>query len=920
MLALIVLVFLTMATTLKKISKCRNARCGTCCFLMECDSFQSSVTGRRFTPILGTYRTLNCSTCNIVYLAYCKICAIQYVGETKNSLKERFRGHKASIISGNSNQLIHQHFFRDCHGLHNLVIIPIEKIECTNASDQTLTKIRKEKEAYWQRMLQTMYPLGLNIRLKGVGDFHPSQAMYLRFGYKRRLIRTHGRRKPKSQRVVHNVDIPFLLTLHNNLMNSPRYTHYLKTYLYSIPRYQLSNISNDLPNHPNLDTLIKDMINLIAGLRLFSPVQVKEKLKREFFHLPFIDKGLDFINLSGILRSKEVVSKIPIYFQNKEPPVIGYRYNKGIANKLFNYKQSLTQDSIKSIQDSNYACNCNSSPFKETNSNHVITGNLDIVQNGILRQLIRKGPKYRLPRKINWEKNRENVKNFLDSYIESWLKKENKAISNNAYDLNLLSDWKNQVLQFVDNRIQKGRRSLKKTFHFNFNVVSQELERLHDLYVMTPADKAANNVIFTCKSYYVKSIRDELLASNTYQLVRSSRNSINSINTAIKDFTNKFGLNVPDEMLDIPLIYFIQKMHKNPFSKRFIAGSRKCSIKIISKSFSKCSKLMVNHFRRYDKTVFERTGLKYFWIIDNSLDFLDNIKNLNTDFMESYDFSTLYTNLPHNEIKIAFQKLFSTVFARESKMFINVSSRKAFFSDRPTRGYVSLRETDLYEILCFILDNIYVKFGTELAKQKIGIPIGLDSGQDIANLLLYYYESEYLRNLAINDLNEAKKFCYSFRYIDDLLSAAFRNFSNHLAQIYPRALVLNKSNNDDTQVDYLDIRIKSQNNSLGFSLYDKRDAFNFEVVNFPYLDSCIPRKPALGTFFGQLIRFARICSKYSDFCERSKTLSKRLLNQGFKYNELSRLASRFFKERSDLITKYNERNVISFINNVLFKN
>ena len=160
----------------------------------------------------------------------------------------------------------------------------------------------------------------------------------------------------------------------------------------------------------------------------------------------------------------------------------------------------------------------------------------------------------------------------------------------------------------------------------------------------------------------------------------------------------------------------------------------------------------------------------------------------------------------------------------------------------------------------------------------------------------------------------------NFRYIDDLLSAAFRNFSNHLAQIYPRALVLNKSNNDDTQVDYLDIRIKSQNNSLGFSLYDKRDAFNFEVVNFPYLDSCIPRKPALGTFFGQLIRFARICSKYSDFCERSKTLSKRLLNQGFKYNELSRLASRFFKERSDLITKYNERNVISFINNVLFKN
>ena len=73
-------------------------------------------------------------------------------------------------------------------------------------------------------------------------------------------------------------------------------------------------------------------------------------------------------------------------------------------------------------------------------------------------------------------------------------------------------------------------------------------------------------------------------------------------------------------------------------------------------------------------------------------------------------------------------------------------------------------------------------------------------------------------------------------------------------------------------VDYLDIRVKSVNRDLVFSVYDKRDNFNFEVVNFPHMDSCIPRRPALGVFYGQLIRIARICTKYGDFCER--TISK----------------------------------------------
>ena len=98
----------------------------------------------------------------------------------------------------------------------------------------------------------------------------------------------------------------------------------------------------------------------------------------------------------------------------------------------------------------------------------------------------------------------------------------------------------------------------------------------------------------------IKSIKNELSSSNTYQFVRSSYNSVSSINDSIEAFTNSYGLSISQEMIDIPLFYFIPKMHKDPVGKRFIAGSKKCSIKVISKLFSKCLKLILNHLKKYD--------------------------------------------------------------------------------------------------------------------------------------------------------------------------------------------------------------------------------------------------------------------------------------------------------------------------------
>ena len=384
-------------------------------------------------------------------------------------------------------------------------------------------------------------------------------------------------------------------------------------------------------------------------------------------------------------------------------------------------------------------------------------------------------------------------------------------------------------------------------------------------------------------------------------------------------FSSDMGVKVHDDSKHLPIIYWIPKMHKNPTSERFIAGAKICAIKYLSKLFSKCLKLINNHLKSYNTVVYERSGLKYYWIIDNSLTFLDDISNIKTDHLETYDFSTLYTSLPHAEIKQKLRNLFKKIYDREGKEFINANHRKAYFSSIKNKNFHPFTQRNLVQTLDFILDNIFVKFGDSIYKQVIGIPIGLDAGQDIANLLLYQYESSYIERISKTNLNLAKKFKTSARYIDDLFSANFPDFKTHLPQIYPPELVINASSNSLKNVNYLDINIMSDNfSNLNFSIYDKRDDFDFEIVNFPYLDSCIPRRPALGIFLSQLIRYARLCSKLEDFSTRSLALSKRLQSQGYKFHELRKLIVRFFNERGSLIEKYGERNLNHFIIKTLY--
>ena len=163
-----------------------------------------------------------------------------------------------------------------------------------------------------------------------------------------------------------------------------------------------------------------------------------------------------------------------------------------------------------------------------------------------------------------------------------------------------------------------------------------------------------------------------------------------------------------------------------------------------------------------------------------------------------------------------------------------------------------------------------------------------------------------------------RKFNFNRRYIDDLFVANFPEFKDHIYKIYPRVLEIKLESDNPRNLSYLDLQIVSQNANLIFTVYDKRDDFNFSIVNYPFIDSCIPKKSALGVYTSQLIRYARICSLFDDFKNKSKILVSRLKNQGYRENDLKRLTLKFFKDRQELVKKYNINDANIFLRSIVW--
>ena len=106
-----------------------------------------------------------------------------------------------------------------------------------------------------------------------------------------------------------------------------------------------------------------------------------------------------------------------------------------------------------------------------------------------------------------------------------------------------------------------------------------------------------------------------------------------------------------------------------------------------------------------------------------------------------------------------------------------------------------------------------------------------------------------------------------------------------VSQIYPSELQLNKTSTSDTKAAFLDLHLSISNDIVSTKIYDKRDNFDFEIDNFPFLDGDVPRSTSYGVYISQLIRLARASSHVADSHTCNKLLTQKLLKQGYQYHE-----------------------------------
>ena len=371
-------------------------------------------------------------------------------------------------------------------------------------------------------------------------------------------------------------------------------------------------------------------------------------------------------------------------------------------------------------------------------------------------------------------------------------------------------------------------------------------------------------------------------------------------NTILNEIKTKFNINnVDSDNHCIPKMYWLPKMHKVPTKCRFIVAAPKCSIKPLTKAVTSAFKLFYGQIEAYNNKSRYFSGVNTFWVIQSSKQITKAIKQLNkrgyAKSINTFDFSTLYTKIPHDKLIFVLNSIIDFCFKGGPCKFIAITKYGAKWVEDNSNYDICFDVGKMKEAVSYVLNNCYFTVGDKVFRQIIGIPMGSDPAPFFANFFLYFYERQWLLNLKKIDLIKARKFCNTFRFIDDLnVLNGCGEFEQHIPEIYPAELILNRENETDSEASFLDLYIKIVNNKFTFSLYDKRDDFPFTIVRMPFSDSSIPSSVFYSSIGAEVLRIARATSENKSFFESCNIIVQRMIEQGAKKPKVCNILVKFF--------------------------
>ena len=201
------------------------------------------------------------------------------------------------------------------------------------------------------------------------------------------------------------------------------------------------------------------------------------------------------------------------------------------------------------------------------------------------------------------------------------------------------------------------------------------------------------------------------------------------------------------------------------------------------------------------------------WIPRNSTNLLSPLGHLGVrkaTSIQTFDFSTLYTSIPHDLLKSRMKNIINNAFKHKTGTTqytqIKVDRNKSYFINNPLNGDNKYTANDICKMIEFLVDNIYVRFGGQLFRQMVGIPMGTNCTLLLADLFLYFSENEFLDKLIKEGKRKlARKFNLSYRYIDDLISFNNNRFKEFISDIYPKELTISETTESTSFASYLDL-------------------------------------------------------------------------------------------------------------------
>ena len=192
----------------------------------------------------------------------------------------------------------------------------------------------------------------------------------------------------------------------------------------------------------------------------------------------------------------------------------------------------------------------------------------------------------------------------------------------------------------------------------------------------------------------------QIFINGTKAYEETSKDEKSVVYSHLNEIPKKFAVDVKERQDRLPTMYWLPKIHKRPYKARFIASSSSCKTTELSKLLTSCLTAIKAKVIKYCETVYERSGKNMFWPIKKSVEVLSKLKDIGyqATSLSTYDFSTLYTTLPHNLIKEKLLDLIErTFYKRKVNYTLLVMIRKRF----------SLRKTIIKDIN-FGLVRMYV--------------------------------------------------------------------------------------------------------------------------------------------------------------------------------------------------------------------